>query len=84
MVQIVCHKGANELRPENTVASAQLCVDWGVDYVEVDVNTSMDGVMYILHGPYIDKTTNGQGRFCELHSSEIDKLDAGSWFSPEW
>ena len=42
MVQIVCHKGANRQRPENTFASAQLCVDWGVDYVEVDVNTSAD------------------------------------------
>ena len=39
MVQIVCHKGANELRPENTRAAAQLCIDWGVDWVEVDVNT---------------------------------------------
>jgi glycerophosphoryl diester phosphodiesterase len=39
MVEIVCHKGANELRPENTKAAAQLCIEWGVDWVEVDVNT---------------------------------------------
>ena len=39
MVAVVCHKGANELRPENTVAAAQLCIDWGVEWVEVDVNT---------------------------------------------
>ena len=39
MVEIVCHKGANELRPENTIAAAQLCIEWGVEWVEVDVNT---------------------------------------------
>ena len=28
-VEIVCHRGANEYAPENTIASAQVCVDWG-------------------------------------------------------
>jgi hypothetical protein len=34
-VEIVCHRGANEYAPENTYASAQLCIDWGMDYVEI-------------------------------------------------
>ena len=37
-VAIVCHQGANEYAPPNTVAAAQLCIDWGMDYVEIDVN----------------------------------------------
>jgi hypothetical protein len=84
MVQIVAHKGANERRPENTRAAAQLCVEWGVEWVEVDVNTSADGIMYLMHGPRIDATTDGEGVFRELDSSAIDALDAGAWFSPEW
>ncbi|MCB0067590.1 MAG: hypothetical protein KDD77_10585, partial [Caldilineaceae bacterium] len=46
-VEIVCHQGANEYAPPNTYAAAQICVDWGMDYVEIDVNTSKDGVLYV-------------------------------------
>ena len=83
-VEIVCHRAANASAPENTRAAAQLCIDWGVDYVEVDVRTSKDGVMYILHDPTVDRTTNGHGILSQLTSSEIDALDAGSWFDPKF
>lgn len=83
-IEIVCHKGANEYAPENTYAAAQLCIDWGMDYVEIDVNRSKDGVFYLLHGPEVDATTNGHGRITELTADEIDKLDAGSWFHPQF
>ena len=83
-VEIVCHKGANEYAPENTYASAQLCIDWGMDYVEIDVNRSKDGVFYLLHGPKVDATTNGHGCITDLTSEVIDSLDAGSWFAPKF
>jgi glycerophosphoryl diester phosphodiesterase len=83
-IEIVCHKGANEYAPENTYAAAQLCLDWGMDYVEIDVNLSKDEVHYLLHGPDVDQTTGGSGPFCELTSAEIDRLDAGSWFGPRF
>lgn len=83
-VEIVCHKGANEHAPENTYAAARRCIEWGVDYVEIDVNLSRDGVHYILHGPSVEQTTNGRGNFYDLLSSEIDALDAGSWFHADF
>ena len=83
-IGIVCHKGANEYAPENTLASTRLCIDWGVDYVEIDVNTSKDGVLYLLHGPELGHTTNGSGLIHETPSEVIDRLDAGSWFAPDF
>jgi glycerophosphoryl diester phosphodiesterase len=55
-----------------------------MDYVEIDVNTSRDGVMYLFHGPGVERTTNGQGKLHELTAAEIDGLDAGSWFDPKF
>ncbi len=81
-VEIVCHKGANKLAPENTLAAARLCVEWGVEYVEIDVHTSSDGVLYIFHGPNLQRTTNGSGWIGAYSAAELDRLDAGSWFSP--
>ncbi len=83
-IEIVCHKGANEYAPENTYASSQLCIDWGMDYVEIDVNCSKDGVFYLMHGPAVDATTNGHGQISDLSADELDKLDAGSWFNPKF
>jgi glycerophosphoryl diester phosphodiesterase len=79
-MEIVCHRGANEFAPENTYASAQLCIDWGMDFVEIDVNTSADGVLYLFHGPGLEKMTNGRGVIMEQPAAVIDRLDAGSWF----
>jgi len=83
-LEIVCHKGANEYAPENTYAAAQRCLDWGVDYVEIDVRTSKDGVFYLLHDATLERTTNGQGPIAERTAAELDRLDAGSWFHPRF
>ena len=77
---VVAHRGANRLAPENTMSAALKCVDLGVDYVEIDVRTSQDGIFYILHDRTLDRTTNGTGAIAERQSSYIDTLDAGSWF----
>ncbi len=79
-IQIVNHRGANRLAPENTFASAKKAIECGAAYVEIDVRRSKDGVYYILHDPSLDRTTNGTGAISETLSSVIDTLDAGSWF----
>lgn len=83
-VEVVIHRGANEYAPENTFAAAELAIEWGVDYVEIDVRTSQDGVMYILHDFSVDRTTDGKGFIHTLTSEEIDRLDAGSWFDEKF
>jgi glycerophosphoryl diester phosphodiesterase len=83
-VEVVCHRGANEYTPENTLAAAEKCIEWGVAYVEIDVRTSKDGVMYILHDPWVNRTTNGKGFIFQLTSDQIDALDAGSWFDKKF
>lgn len=83
-MQIVCHRGASAYAPENTFASAQRCVAWGVSYIEVDVSCSRDGVLYLLHGPELERTTNGHGYVHNRDAAYLDTLDAGSWFAPEF
>ena len=83
-LEIVAHRGANHLAPENTYAAAQKCIQLEVDYLEIDVRTSSDGVMYIIHDKTLDRTTNGTGEVSARSSSYIDSLDAGSWFSTEF
>ncbi|HPO11804.1 MAG TPA: glycerophosphodiester phosphodiesterase family protein [Candidatus Hydrogenedentes bacterium] len=83
-IQIIAHRGANCVAPENTYAAAQRCIEWGVDYLEVDVQPSKDGVLYNLHDLWLNRTTNGRGLLLSKYSADIDQLDAGSWFDPKF
>ncbi|WP_186391492.1 MULTISPECIES: glycerophosphodiester phosphodiesterase [unclassified Pannonibacter] len=80
MTRIVSHRGANKFAPENTFAAADLALEQGADYIELDVRESADGVLYVFHDETLDRTTNGTGPIGHAVAREIDALDAGSWF----
>lgn len=83
-IEIVVHRGANKLAPENTVPSALVALKHGATWVELDVRCSKDGVMFNLHDETLNRTTNGNGLIGDMLSADIDKLDAGSWFGSEF
>lgn len=83
-IQVVTHRGANHLAPENTKASAEAAIKLGAHYVEIDVRTSNDGVLYIMHDLTVNRTTDGSGLIGSMTSEEIDKLDAGSWYGKDF
>ena len=78
------HRSANFIAPENTLASADSCIRYGIPVMETDVILSKDSVFYLLHDATLDRTTNGAGPIGEWLSKDLDTLDAGSWFGPEW
>lgn len=83
-IEVIAHRGCNQLAPENTSAAAQKCIELGIDYIEVDVMSSRDGILYNMHDPSVNRTTNGKGLVSSLTSKEVDALDAGSWFGPRF
>ena len=78
------HRGVSSIAPENTLASLDSCIKYGVEYMECDVCISKDSVFYVLHDSTLDRTTNGRGLISEWLSQDIDTLDAGSWFGAEF
>ena len=83
-IDIVVHRGANALAPENTIASTDSALIYGATWIEVDVRPSKDDVLFNLHDETLDRTTNGKGRLADMPSSEVRLLDAGSWFSSKY
>lgn len=78
--RVIAHRGHSSVAPENTLAA--IAAASTADLVEIDVDTSADGVPYVLHDATLDRTTDGTGALREHGSALIDGLDAGSWFSP--
>ena len=79
-IPIVCHRGANNLAPENTLEAAQICIEQRFQYVELDVRTTADGVLVVIHDADLKRTTNGTELVLDQTLVEIKSLDAGSWF----
>ncbi len=83
-IEIVTHRDAGFVAPEHTWAAIDKALAYGAKWIEIDVRTSRDGVMYDFHDSTLDRTTDGTGPLREHTSGQIDRLDAGSWFAPEF
>ncbi|MDT8316948.1 MAG: glycerophosphodiester phosphodiesterase family protein [bacterium] len=83
-VKIVAHRGDSCCSPENTLTAIRRALDRGASMVEVDLRWSKDKVAVLMHDEEIDRTTSGTGPVNEKSLKELKKLDAGSWFAPEF
>lgn len=82
--EIIAHKGASGVSPENTLVAFQKALDLGVDMIELDVRHTKDEEIIVFHDSTLDRTTNGRGLVEKFTLAEIKELDAGSWFDPEY
>ncbi|ACO03117.1 MAG TPA: glycerophosphodiester phosphodiesterase [Persephonella sp.] len=64
---VVGHRGAKGRRPENTVSAIKFAIDCGADIVEVDVRSTRDGELILLHDPDF-KRVSGK----EISPSQLD------------
>lgn len=80
-MQVIGHRGAAALAPENTWTGFDVALSIGVDAIETDIRATSDGELILMHDESIDRTTNGSGLVHRTPWSEIKTLDAGSWFS---
>jgi glycerophosphoryl diester phosphodiesterase len=81
---VIAHRGHSMGAPEQTLAAYRRAIELGADMIEADVRLTRDGVPVMLHDETLDRTTSGHGPLAELDLNELRKLDAGSWFSPEF
>ncbi len=82
--KIISHRGASAAAPENTLASIRLAAKRGATWIEVDVMATADDNLIIHHDLELERCTNGTGPILLKTLAEIQKLDAGRWFSKEY
>ncbi len=75
-VLVIAHQGGEKLRPDNTMMAFQHAVELGVDVLEMDVHSTQDGVIVVMHDESVDRTTDGSGLIREMTFAELQTLDA--------
>jgi glycerophosphoryl diester phosphodiesterase len=80
---VIGHRGASGYAPEHTLASYDLALELGADFIEQDLQMTKDGVLVVLHDDTLDRTTGGRcrGRVIDHTLAQIRACDAGSWFN---
>ena len=82
-VEIIAHRGASYLAPENTMASVMLGWQKGAD-VEIDVRLSKDNRILVIHDASTKRTGETDLKVEETTSQELRKLDVGRFKSEEY
>ena len=80
-IEVTAHRGASAFYPENTMAAFQGAIDFGADWIELDVQQSKDGKIFVMHDHSFYRTTGLREFSWNLTFDEIEQLDAGSFFS---
>jgi len=87
----IAHAGASSLAPQNTIAAGQKALEAGADVWGIDVRSTRDGVLVLMHDETLERTTDVEEvfperapwRVADFTLEEIRRLDAGSWFATE-
>jgi glycerophosphoryl diester phosphodiesterase len=83
-IAVIAHRGEHLTHPENTLPAFQAAIDAGADFFELDVRTTADRQLVLMHDGKVDRTTNGTGSVRAMTLDQIRALDAGVKFTPEF
>jgi len=72
--QVIAHRGNHVDAPENSLAALDAAIRCGADFVEVDLRTTHDGAIVVMHDGKLDRTTNGTGALKDRTLAELRSL----------
>ncbi|MBI3471071.1 MAG: glycerophosphodiester phosphodiesterase family protein [Candidatus Solibacter usitatus] len=74
-IVVIAHRGEHLRNPENTLPAFQEAIRLECDYIEVDVRTTADGKLVLMHDSTADRMTNGKGAIREMTFSQVRALE---------
>lgn len=80
---VIAHRGDHTQALENTLKAFEQAIADGADYVEVDVRTSRDGKLIVMHDGTVDRMTKGTGNIHEMNYPELQQLQVYDIAHPE-
>ncbi len=81
---VIAHRGNHENAPENTIAAYENAIKIGVDYVEVDLRTSKDSQLVVMHDATLDRMTDAKGLVNQFTMDTLKKIKVYNKTHPEY
>jgi glycerophosphoryl diester phosphodiesterase len=78
-VVVIAHRGSSESAPENTLAAFRLAVEQRADFVELDVQESLDGEVIVMHDADLMRVGRSPQKVWEATAGDLRAVDIGSY-----
>ncbi len=82
--QVIAHRGASSLAPENTKSAFLKALEMGADCIETDLRLTKDGVWVVIHDGTLSRHGGKNRKVENLSLAELRQYEYGSWFSEEF
>ena len=82
--EIIAHRGASFAAPENTLAAVEAAIQAGADWVEIDVQQTLDDEIVVIHDSDLKKVGRVPLTVAGSTASELREVDVGTWFGEEF
>jgi len=79
-VKVTAHRGSSARAPENTLSAVRQAITDGADFAEIDVQTTADGELVVLHDGDLMRIAGDSRRLRDLTLSQAKELDVGKKF----
>ncbi len=76
-VVVIAHRGEHLKHPENTMEAFQGALAAGADFFELDVRTTQDGKLVLMHDGSVNRMTNGSGNVAAMTFDAVRRLEVG-------
>jgi glycerophosphoryl diester phosphodiesterase len=83
-VEVIAHRGGGAARPENTMAAIRQGIADGADWIEIDVQETVDGEVVVFHDSDFMRLAQVDRKIWEVTAAELHSIDLGSWFDPAY
>lgn len=77
---LVGHRGAMSIAPENTMASFKKCIDHGISWIETDVNLIKYDEPVIFHDDNLYRIAGKNQKISDIKIDQLKDIDIGSHF----
>lgn len=82
--EIIAHRGASSMAPENTLASFKTAWKVGADAVELDTYLTIDNRIVVIHDSTTRRVSGVDMTVSKSSSQDLRKLDVGKWKGQQW
>ena len=81
---VSAHRGDHTHAPENTLKAFANAIEAGADYVEIDLRTTRDSQLVIMHDASVNRMTAGTGLVRDMNWDSLRLLRVRDRAHPEW
>ena len=80
-IENIAHRGGIGLGPENTIITFKKAIEVGADILEMDIHSTSDSILVLLHDHKVNRTTNGNGYVWDYNYKKLKHLNAGYYWT---